>query len=350
MWRSRGCSAVVCLMYCLCGTSLSLINGWLFLRSPMRFPCTMTTFHMATMFILVRALHFGDRILSLGWIIPTDLPADSPPYTKPLLGCLTAANIGLNNCSLLFLNAAMNQLVKAMMPLSTALFSGWVLQRQYSSKSWWGFCGIAAGVVLACYKNPHASLIGIALCVGSLCTGTGQLIVAEKFTQGHKVDALSYVMHTSLWSAISLAPFAIVLDLRVFLNQFALEPGPTAAAVLLTSVMAFANTLLLYLTIATTSSTFAGVAGNAKVACVVMLQHVLWPSDAREIQAHHAAGALMTIVCFCYLSILQFCPKSPPIPDGFREETMYGCEEPEAGALRRESATEGLRRESSLRP
>jgi len=305
-----GFNVVICLLYCVCGTSLSLINGWLFLRSPMRFPITMTTFHMITVFALAHLVRLIDGMLGLQWVTLSDLPPEAPPYTKPMLGALAAANIGLNNCSLLFLNAAMNQLVKATMPLSAALFSGYFLQRRYSGRSWLGFCGIATGVSLACFNNPHANVIGVALCVGSLGTGTGQLILAEKFTQSHKVDALSYAMHTALWSAVALAPFAMMFDLGVFVNQVALAPGPTAVAVGVTSALAFANNFLLYATVASSSSAFAGVVGNLKVVCVIVLQHVLWPSDAQEMELAHYVGAVMTIVCFCYLSLLQFLPET----------------------------------------
>ena len=37
---------------------------------------------------------------------------------------LSAANIGLNNYSMLYINAAMNQMIKATMPVLTAIVSG----------------------------------------------------------------------------------------------------------------------------------------------------------------------------------------------------------------------------------
>jgi hypothetical protein len=84
----------------------------------------------------------------------------------------------------------------------------------------------------------------------------------------------------------------------------------------MTSAMAFANNLLLYATVASSSSAFAGVVGNLKVVCVIMLQHILWPSDAHKIQVNHYAGAMMTTVCFCYLSLLQFLPEPKADPRG----------------------------------
>lgn len=47
-----------------------------------------------------------------------DLPADSSEFLRPALGALVAINIGLNNFSLQFINAAMNQIVKAAMPVA----------------------------------------------------------------------------------------------------------------------------------------------------------------------------------------------------------------------------------------
>eukprot|EP00668_Euglena_longa_P032373 GGOE01041689.1.p1 GENE.GGOE01041689.1~~GGOE01041689.1.p1 ORF type:complete len:347 (+),score=86.49 GGOE01041689.1:43-1041(+) len=306
--RHGGCA--VCLLYCACGATLSLLNGWLFLKTPMKFPWTMTLCHMVCMFSLVKAL----AACKLQYVELQEVPEDSPRFGMPLLGMLTAANIGLNNSSLLFINAAMNQLIKALMPLSIAIISGHFLRRQHEAKVWFGYIFIAVGVVLTCFNNPNFNSTGVLLCLGSLAAGSFQLTAAEAFLQGFHFNPFSYVSHTSMWSALTLAPFALAIDVPVFLEQVARDRWGTGLAVVSTSVMAFLNTILLCATVAMTSSTFAGVSGNVKVVVVVLLQHAIWPSDTRVLHTHHLIGALTTVVCYCYLSLLQFSGKVNPDP------------------------------------
>lgn len=52
---------------------------------------------------------------------------------------------------------------------------------------------------------------------------------------------------------------------------------------------------------------YSGVVGNLKVVCVIVLQHVLWPSDAQEMELAHYVGvphcARINVLLFRLLTI-----------------------------------------------
>eukprot|EP00667_Euglena_gracilis_P015935 EG_transcript_16617 len=310
----HGRSIAICGAYCAVGVALCLLNGWLFLRSPMKFPWTLTVFHMATMFSLTVTLSRASRLCGKEWFVLQDLPADSSEFLRPALGALVAINIGLNNFSLQFINAAMNQIVKAAMPVTTAFLSSTFLKKEVGCRSWTGLVGISVGIALTCFQNPHFQGFGVLLCCGSMTAGSVQLTAAEMLLQNTKLDALSFVYQTSLWSVLCLLPIAAIVDFETFVAQLHANPGIVLAVVAVTSLLAFLNTVLMYATVSYTSSSFCCVASCVKLLATIVLQNVLFPADSRHLRPQHALGAAVTIACFCFLSSRQFAkpPAAPP--------------------------------------
>eukprot|EP00668_Euglena_longa_P018259 GGOE01022806.1.p1 GENE.GGOE01022806.1~~GGOE01022806.1.p1 ORF type:complete len:328 (-),score=101.56 GGOE01022806.1:355-1338(-) len=322
MWlRQHGQSIIICGLYCAVGVMLSILNGWLFLHTPMKFPWTMTVFHMATMFLMTVTLNRGTALCGKELFTLHELPADSCAFLRQMLGVLVAINIGLNNFSLQFINAAMNQIIKAAMPVTTALLAKAFLQREVGLRSWTGLVGISLGIAVTCFQNPHFQSFGVLLCCGSLIAGSVQLTAAEKLLRNTKLDSLSFVYQTSLWSLLFLLPIATSVDLHTFIVQFRIRPAAVSEVVVITSLLAFLNVVLMYATISCTSSTFTCVASCVKLLATIVLQNILFPVDNQNLEPHHIIGATMTIVCFCFLSTLQFGkPATTPTDNQNKEE------------------------------
>mmetsp|Transcript_57942 Transcript_57942/g.183906 ORF Transcript_57942/g.183906 Transcript_57942/m.183906 type:complete len:200 (+) Transcript_57942:568-1167(+) len=80
------------------------------------------------------------------------------------IGCFMAGNISLNNASLVHMTLSLNQVIRASIPVITALMAICVEARWPSRLQAGGLLPISMGVMLAVYDaSSHASLLGLSL-------------------------------------------------------------------------------------------------------------------------------------------------------------------------------------------
>lgn len=78
----------VCSALAIVNITLNLVNGFLFHKSDMKFPLTLTVFHMVFLFGTVRIIfRFGSKFHKSLTLEP--LPPSCPWYTKYIIGALT---------------------------------------------------------------------------------------------------------------------------------------------------------------------------------------------------------------------------------------------------------------------
>ena len=305
-----------CVAYCVVNLFLNVLNGWIFLRSPFRFPLSLTVLHMVIGYFITAGL-FRSRAKACELFVQQTVPKNNEMTRRlAVLGLLSGLNIALNNVSLLYINVAMNQIIKAFNPVLIAICDVLVRGHNYSFNVWFGFACITLGVVCTVVNNPQFHMYGFMFCSGSAVAAGIQTTLADVImTEDIKLDANNFMYYTSLWSAIFILPLAVVADIDVFLEQLFSNTGWFAVMILTTSILAFLNNLTLLLCIKLTSGAFSGVVGNIKIVMIVAVQQLLWPEDARELQLIHWLGIVLTVVSFGGLSMVKYRPAPKKLED-----------------------------------
>ena len=301
--------ATSCVAYCVVNLVLNVLNGWIFLRSPFRFPLSLTVLHMVVGYFITAGL-FRARGKACEVFVQQKIPP-SGEFTRRLvlLGALSGINIALNNVSLLYINVALNQIVKAFNPVLIAISDVLIRGHMYKCRVWVGFLCITFGVMCTVFNNPQFHINGFVFCTGSSVAAAIQTTLAEHvMTDDVKLDANNFMYYTSLWSALCILPVAIVFDSDVFFMQMFANTHWFIFMIFITSFLAFLNNITLLLCIKFTSGAYSGVVGNVKIVMIVLVQQVLWPEDARQLHAIHWFGMALTIASFAVLSFIKYRP------------------------------------------
>eukprot|EP00996_Jenningsia_fusiforme_P001176 NODE_2075_length_1305_cov_29.736465_g1888_i0.p1 GENE.NODE_2075_length_1305_cov_29.736465_g1888_i0~~NODE_2075_length_1305_cov_29.736465_g1888_i0.p1 ORF type:complete len:347 (-),score=43.22 NODE_2075_length_1305_cov_29.736465_g1888_i0:153-1193(-) len=293
--------------YCLVNLILNILNGWLFLRSPFRFPLSLTVIHMCSGYFITAAL-FRFRPCAPELFVMQKVPNTFEASKKMMiLGFLSGANIALNNVSLLYINVALNQIVKAFNPVLIAMCDVGFRGVRYRANVWMGLLAITTGVVLTVLNNPQFQLIGFLCCMGSSVASAVQTTLAEQsMTEDLKLDANNFLYHTSMWSGLSVLPLALLRDFDVFAQQIQLSAPWLILMVVVTTVLGFLNNLTLLMCIKLTGGSYSAVVGNAKIILIILVQQALWPEDARQLKPVHWMGMSLTVLSFAGLSVLKY--------------------------------------------
>jgi drug/metabolite transporter (DMT)-like permease len=124
---------------------LNYYNKWVLSETDFRFPFFLTLVNKSVgLCVAITALFFKEGLPK-----PQDLAAQ---FSRPIVhayGVMTALNIGMNNWSLLLITLTLNQIIKATIPLPTALLSKLVEGKTFSWHLYGSMAVLVGGVVMS---------------------------------------------------------------------------------------------------------------------------------------------------------------------------------------------------------
>ena len=157
-------------------------------------------------------------------------------FQRPLVqlhGLVTALNLGLNNWSLVLLSITINQLLKSVLPLPTAIISMAIEGKRYPASVWVSMAILIAGTALAsAAPRAEATLPGVLLCLGSVVCAAGWTVLSSNLLQrpgAEKLDSVSLLFVSSPTSIFCLFVLMVMYEARGLGAYFGWLPDPSLA-------------------------------------------------------------------------------------------------------------------------
>lgn len=291
--------AVIC-VYLLLNSTLNILNRWTLGVYGFRFPIFLTVCHMM----------FSSFVLAPVMALPTFWklhPQTLARQWKGLLyiGAFLAANISLNNFSLVHITLALNQIIRASIPVATAALAYFVEGRRVSRQEAGSLVVLSSGVMLAVWQGSvSGSPIGVMFCVAATLSNAAMMTWSSK-VMSEKIDVLRLTFYTAPVSCAILLPFCVYTEVPA-LMQYYVRNERTAAGVilLLGSANALAYNAVHYLLIQMTSAVTTTVLGMIKIVGLVLISSALL-GESQVFDFKLVAGAILTFSGFCAYSWLR---------------------------------------------
>lgn len=262
--------------------------------------------------LLVSLCHQAFSFVTLAPIMCTsgfrDLHMTS--LSKQWLGLLGVAicfavNVGFNNVSLLAISLSLNQIIRALIPVVTAVGSIFIEKRSLSRKEFVSLAVLFGGVAISVYEgsNTRGSLAGVASClVGTICNGL--MMAASGRLMSEKMDVLRLTFYTAPVCCFVLVPFYWQLEYNEFQKYANASSSAYLGLLLLGCLNALAYNIVHYLLIKFTSSVTTTVLGEMKIVLILVLSAFML-GESRIWSLQMLLGCTTAILGFCMYSHCQ---------------------------------------------
>ena len=309
----RGITIIV---YLGLNISLNMLNKWTLSLYGFKFPLYMSIGHMLFSFLALapfmlmspyRELHVATLQKSWPGILA--------------IGCFFAINIGFNNISMLSITLSLNQVIRAGIPIVTAIGSVFIENKVPTRKEFIALAFLFAGVGIACYEgsDTKGSFFGILLCIlGTISNGLMMASVGKILSE--KVDVIRLTFYTAPITCLVLLPFYVSMESSRLLEYQSQHPASEYVLILLLGCAnALCYNVVHSFVIKVTSSVTTTVIGEMKIVLILILSAVVL--DELEIWT-------LKMLVGCTLAILSF--------------VMYSHARLEAGSLIQRPVIKGI--------
>lgn len=293
-----------------------MLNKWTLTFYEFHFPILLSIAHMAFSFVALSpfmltksAREQHHQTISKQW-----------PGLLFISLCF-AVNVGLNNVSLLSISLSLNQVIRASIPVFTAIGSVVIEKRPPSRQEFLSLIVLVGGVSIAVWEGSgtKASFYGVVLCIiGTMCNGLAMSSIGKLLTE--KLDVLRLTFYTAPLTLFVLVPFYKQLEAPAFAS-YSTQGSAYLGVILLGCVNALLYNLIHSQVIKVTSSVTTTVIGEMKIVAILLLSAViLGESDVWTIKM--MIGCTTAILGFCMYShsrLLHGSQHTPVIIKGVPE-------------------------------
>jgi hypothetical protein len=300
-WIRVAKAAVAFAVWMALNITLSFSNKYLFVYKHYVFPLliimlgTLATFVGCGLLLALGVEEFQWRLCLVHW--------------KPLLGLavIHGVDVGLENFSIVFISISLNQIIKATVPAMTLGLTWWLDDKHYTAQLVLSTGLTVVGAILAVLNNPEIKEDGvfglIAACLSAIASAISTLLLGL-LLQRARINALTLACVSSLPSALVLLPPFLVYELP-HLQAFSMRNMDQNDWLALVAVLAcFYNLSRLYL-IKFTAAHYSVVAGNVKVAVIVILSMAVF-GDHGSFSPQNWAGAALAIIGFTSYTFFKY--------------------------------------------
>ncbi|KXZ44372.1 hypothetical protein GPECTOR_68g343 [Gonium pectorale] len=276
-----------------------LINKYILGYGGFPFPVALTMVHMA----LCSSLAF---LLIKAGVVPT-IQMENEMYYKNVvpIAALFAGTLWLGNAAYVYLSVSFIQMIKATMP--AAVFSVGILlgTEKYSHKYALTLAVVTVGVATASYGEIAFNLIGFLFQSGSIVTESFRLCLIQLLLQarGIKLNPVTTLYYIAPPCFLFLCPPFLVLEAPRMLNTADVEVPYNW--LLLSSVVAFALNMSVFLLIGRSSALTMNLAGVIKDWMLIGLSVLLYGSSVTPIQLGGYLVAFGGVTFYNYLKMQQ---------------------------------------------
>ena len=277
--------------------SLNVYNKWLFQIGGFRLPLTLVVVQQACTFALLYGVHVL-RERTWRW------RADAPTLLRvAVLGALFGINTVTNMQSLVVLSLAVNQSIRAFLPIATMGVASIIEGARYPRKMVANAFVLCTGVVLCVWGNPNASATGVTLCVISVMAAAAQNSLAGRLLSSPtKPTAIELTLYQSGPLCLVVAMLAAVYEADMLSAQEQLGSARMAALLGGSAAFAIAYNIVRFLLVQKTSSVFLAVAGNLKIVLLILIDAVFFHNP---LTPWNVVGVLLTCVAFALHTTLS---------------------------------------------
>lgn len=288
--------------------SLNVYNKWIFSELGLKLPLFVTMTHMVVCQLGALICKF---LPFVKWQ-PTQFTENSVLLKILTIAVFFSLNTGLNNSSLLHLNLAANQIIRATLPAITAIVSIFTEGKILSTKHYLTIVVLVFGVCMSLYKNPEFDPLGVFLCFMSTIAGAVHVtVIGNLMGCKLKMNPLDFLYYTSTPILCVLIPPFMMTDEPKLILQALDDSGWWTFTWLmgLGGFFAFFYNMVHYIFIEVTSAVYSTVAGNFKVILVIVVSFIVFKT---QVEIWNGVGILVTIASFCLFSYLNFMDKAKP--------------------------------------
>ncbi|PNW85405.1 hypothetical protein CHLRE_03g184850v5 [Chlamydomonas reinhardtii] len=279
--------------------SLNMVNKWTLSIYGFRFPIALSIAHMAfsffalSPFMLTKSMREQHHsTLSKQW-----------PGLLFISICF-AINVGLNNVSLTTISLSLNQVIRASIPVFTAIGAVVIEKKPPNRQEFLSLLVLVGGVSIAVYEGSgtKSSFTGVVLClIGTACNGLMMSSIGRLLSE--KLDVLRLTFYTAPLTLCVLVPFFNKLEAPGYYQYAAsgTAGGAYIVVILLGCLNALLYNLIHSLVIKVTSSVTTTVIGEMKIVLILLLSAVvLGESDVWTVKM--MIGCTTAILGFCMYS------------------------------------------------
>ena len=333
-------AAGVVVAFLVINSSLSLLNRWALGLHGLRFPLLLTASHM----IFGSALLSPLMLLHDGYYARHREEVCGRGKALAAIGLMNAAQISLNNWSLVYIELAINQVVRSMGPVLVAIIGIGVEGKVPTRRELGCLSVLTIGVALTLYQSraneappaaageaaaggaaaadcaarglvciagwsSHAVGVGLAwLSTVIQClqlSVSSRLMVSQEGGSGARLDPFQMTFYTGPVGFAGLLPFVLAFEMPAFVEALARAPAAALGFLLGSSLLAISYNVVLFQALRTLSAVGTAVLGNVKtvllvLATAVLLGELLSWSGAQLVGAALALGAS---ACYSWLRV-----------------------------------------------
>lgn len=287
---------------------LNVYNKWIFSELGLKLPLFVTMSHMVMCQLGAFICAWTPNSL-VGWE-PTKFEDQKVLFKLMVIAVFFSLNTGLNNSSLIYLNLAANQIIRATLPAVTAFVSMFTEGKILSRSKYATIVVLVTGVSMSLYKSPDFSPFGTILCFGSTLSGAVHVtVIGNLLGCSLKMQPLDFMYYTSMPILIVLLP-AFFMTNEPELIVDALSTNGWSYFSFLMAVggcLAFFYNAVHYIFINVTSAVYSTVAGNFKVILVIVVSIIFFRTEVTPL---NGAGIALTMLSFGFFSYLQLSDKA----------------------------------------
>jgi drug/metabolite transporter (DMT)-like permease len=292
-------------------SALNFGNGYVFKETGFKFPVLMTSFHALLGGLL------GVCYMKMGqnrshWIRFRWITTRKQAFVVLLTGAFFALNVGFNNASYQYISVTLNQSIRSLNTVFTAIFCVAIQEKKFSLPYWLGIFVISIGVAMSVYGNPVFNTLGIVFAlVSSVCASLMVTLVGyltQNDDQETKMDSINTIVWTSLPIFAFCMPFFLWYEFTGLVQYSKTSAINCLGILLITGLIAFFYNLFHYELITFTGSVYSTVVGNLKVVFIFLVVAIYTPTSEGEVPLTtlNKWGIVVTVLDFVYMSFISY--------------------------------------------
>ncbi|KAL3130623.1 hypothetical protein ABBQ38_008017 [Trebouxia sp. C0009 RCD-2024] len=275
---------------------LNLTNKWALGVYGFSFPLLLTTCHMA----------FSCCVL-LPFMLREPFRSKHRPTIEKqwkglvAIGIYMAANVSLNNLSLVLITLSLNQVIRSAIPVCTATLAIFIENKVPTGEEALGLVVLTLGVMVAVWEGSvSGSVTGLLLCCAGTVCNAAMMSTAGK-VMSEKVDVLRLTFYTAPVSCAVLLPLFLVRERQRFQIYYTQNSTAVLLVLLCSSIVALSYNVIHSLMIQKTSAVTTTVLGEVKIVGLLILSALLL-GEKKAFTLKMTVGVTLAMVGFCMYS------------------------------------------------
>lgn len=326
-------NVVIVLSYWGLNQVLSLFNSWAFRVKGFSFPCLVSVSQSLfyALFALVAAGCGSTRFRHA--IASSSSSSAATNRRVRSVAVWATLNVVLNNCSLVYLPLSINQVLRATIPVITALVS--VVHGRVPSASEAGALTLIVGGVLVVIGQSlefsvasHQVLAGLCLCLaGTVAAANGLHATSRALNGGNgtgkrqgqscadaQLDVVDLAWRIVPWNVALVMPLFFVSELRSLIAYVSADPSGPSSVLWVTgtsSVLASSYNLVHWMLAGRAGPVMTTVLGQLKIVSLVVISRLFLEDDGvNRAEVLGFAIALLGFACYGWIGVRLPAPKS----------------------------------------